>query len=168
MPKTIDHPPDLPIVAAASDDFLAIAALDRDSWTDSPDDPFVADGEHVWKIWCEQALVFVAKGDGGTVVGAALAFPVLDGSFCLHKIMIAPDHRGRGLGSRLMNAILDALDGLKKACFLTVDPKNSAAIRLYQKRGFVIARTLRDYYGAAKDRHIMTRDPGSAGALPPR
>lgn len=154
-----DPHPMLRIEAARPDDFLAVAALDRTAWSQNRGCEFVPDGEHTWKIWCAHALVFVAKDEGNTMAGAILAFPCVDGVFCLHKIMLAEAFRGRGEGLRLMHAMLDALDECSRSCFLTVDPSNHAAIRLYQKLGFAIVETVKGYYRDTEDRHVMVRPP---------
>ena len=61
----------------------------------------------------------------------------------VQNLGITPEHRGRGLGSALL---LQALAGFRAAglrrAFLEVTAQNVGAIRLYQRLGFVRARTV--------------------------
>jgi len=52
-------------------------------------------------------------------------------------LAVAPEHRGRGLGTFLLRAWLEALEarGIRSA-FLTVSVRNLSAIRLYEGAGF--------------------------------
>ena len=137
-------------------DFLAVAALDRQAWSENREATFIPDGEHAWRLWTEHAIVSVYEPDD-VVLGAALAFPTLSGTFCLHKIFVDRSCRGEGVGTKLMNETLFQIDRLGVACFLTVDPSNEAAIRLYESFGFVDRDFVKGYYRAAEDRFVLTR-----------
>ncbi len=146
-----------PIERAQPRDFLAIAALDRVAWQASPDSEFIPDGEHVWRIWCEHAFTFIARGADGGVLGAVVAFPCVDGGYCLHKAMVAEAARGQGLGGRLFEALFAALDAKGAACFLTVFPGNANAIKLYRNWGFSQEVFAAGYYRENEDRLVLTR-----------
>jgi len=137
-------------------DFLPIAALDRESWRENRNGEFIPDGEHVWRIWVDHALVYCAV-DGGRIVGAVLAFPCLGGIFNMHKAFVADTHRGRGVGSQLFKAILEEIDRLGVDVFLTVDPVNAAALRLYESWGFERSERVQGYYRENEDRYVMVR-----------
>ena len=137
-------------------DFLSVAALDRQAWSDNREATFIPDGEHVWRLWTEHAIVYVYEPDDA-ILGAALAFPTQTGPFCLHKIFVDRTCRGEGVGTCLMEAVLVEIDRLRVACFLTVDPENTAAIRLYESFGFVDREFVKGYYRAAEDRYVLTR-----------
>lgn len=141
---------------AAEKDFLPIAALDRVAWKDNRHSEFVPDGEHVWRIWVEHALVFCAE-EGGLIVGAVLAFPCMDGSYCLHKVFMAHEAQGKGVGSRLFEVVLAEIDQLNADIFLTVDPENERAIRLYERWGFSERRFVAGFYREHEDRLVLTR-----------
>ena len=141
---------------ATHEDFLAIAALDREAWQENRNSEFIPDGEHVWRIWVEHAVVFCAVDDG-QVVGAVLAFPCVDGRYNLHKVFVGHAHRGRGIGSKLFEVLLTHLDRLGVDVFLTADPVNEAAIRLYEGWGFTERQSVPGYYRENEDRLVLTR-----------
>ncbi|MBU1247486.1 MAG: GNAT family N-acetyltransferase [Proteobacteria bacterium] len=137
-------------------DFLEIAALDRGAWRQNADATFVPDGEHVWRLWVEHALTFVAC-QGSELVGAVLAFPCLAGSWCLHKVMVQEVFRGRGIGSGLFRVLLAELDDRGAEVFLTVDPANQRARRLYEGFGFAESVFVSGFYRPEEDRLVLSR-----------
>lgn len=142
-------------------DFLGIAALDRISWEGSGSQ-FIPDGEHAWRVWCEYATVLVIRSDRqlsetGDIAAALVMFPTERREQFLHKIMVHPECRGRGLGTKLMHA------GLQRATvpvLLTVNPENQAAIRVYEKSGYRIRERVDGYYRSHEHRYIMEH-PGN-------
>ncbi|MFW6145839.1 MAG: GNAT family N-acetyltransferase [Planctomycetota bacterium] len=144
------------IRTATPDDFLAIAALDRRAWRANRRGEFIPDGEHVWRCWCEYAVALVAT-DGAAVVGAGVAFPCTDGRYAVHKIFVDPARRGRGIGGRLLGALVERLDERRVAAFLTVDPVNTAALALYERHGFTEREFIKGYYRPEEDRFVLTR-----------
>lgn len=149
---------DFCIRRAVPRDFLAIAALDRTAWRRNTNAEFVPDGEHAWRIWCEYALVFVAGDADGHTVGAILAFPTVQNIHCLHKVMVDERLRGKGVGARLFDTLLAELDAICGDCFLTVDPNNGNAIRLYQRYGFIQRELVEGFYRDGEDRLVMVRN----------
>lgn len=151
---------DVQITPAGPKDFLPIAALDREAWRENRQGEYIPDGEHVWRVWCEHALVFQAR-IGGELAGAVLAFPTCtNGLYCLHKAMVDGRFRGRGVGSKLFAVLLGQFDRLGVDAFLTVDPVNDRAIALYEKWGFAEKRLVEGYYRPEEDRYVMTRRAG--------
>lgn len=147
------------IRAANTEDFLAIASLDRVAWRDSVHGEFIPDGEHVWRIWCEHAFTYVAVDESGGVRGAAVAFPCRGTAHCLHKVIVDASSRGRGIGSGLFRAMLTELDRAQRSCFLTVDPANAAAIALYRKYGFGADKRVDGFYRPEENRLVLIREP---------
>jgi len=146
------------IERAKVSDFLEIAALDRVAWQGNRRSEFIPDGEHVWRIWCEHAFVFVARDTA--VRGAILAFMCNSGLCCLHKIFVAADARGHGIATTLFERLLAETDARGLTCFLTVDPTNSSARALYSKMGFTRFEYVKGYYRPEEDRIVMVRKPG--------
>ena len=137
-------------------DFLAIAHLDRIAWRNYPQSEFIPDGEHVWRLWVEHAFVYCARA-ADEVVGAVLVFPTLSGPYCLHKAFVAEEHRGKGIGTKLIDAVLSELDEVGGDCFLTVNPSNNAALRLYESWGFTEREFVAGFYRDNEDRFVLTR-----------
>jgi len=65
-------------------------------------------------------------------------------------------YRGRGMGSAFLKLVLDLVkeEGFRRVN-LTVGTKNEAAIHVYRKHGFEIARERHNLYGLGMDRYIM-------------
>lgn len=148
MSRRIDH--------ARPADFLNIAALDRIAWLHTGE-PHIADGEHVWRVWCQYATVLIARHSGllpdsGDVAGALVMFPTNAGEWFLHKIMVHPDCRGAGLGTLLLQR---GLAGADAPVLLTVDPRNEAAVHLYEKFGFTVREHVVGFYRPHEDRYVM-------------
>lgn len=148
------------IEPAHNADFLAIAALDRVAWLHTGE-KFIADGEHVWRVWCEYATVLVGRTavvleESAEIGGALLMFPTRQGETFLHKIMVHPALRGRGIGSDLMRA---ALAQAPSTVLLTVDPANAAAVQLYRNFGFQVRELVKGYYRSHEDRYVMAYEP---------
>ena len=153
----------LQIDVARGRDFLDVASLDRRAWLDNRNSEFIPDGEHAWRLWVDGAHVFLAR-ERGVIVGVILAFPMLEGALCVHKVMVEKAHRGRGIGSRLFERLLAEVDRRSgAACFLTVDPANDAALRLYEKWGFTERKFVVGYYREHEDRYVLTRPARSSG-----
>jgi len=142
-------------------DFLGIAALDRVVWTGAHDQ-FIPDGEHVWRVWCEYALVMVAEsatlpaGPWSPIAGAALTFPTVGGELFLHKIFVHPACAGLGIGTALLQAMLAEADA---PVLLTVNPANARAQALYRKLGFTVRAEVQGYYRPEEDRLVMVWKP---------
>lgn len=141
---------------ALRSDYLAIAALDREVWLPYPNGAHLPDGEHTWRHWVADAVVY-ALCEGENIVGAALAFPRIDGGFWLHKIFTAEAARGKGGGRLLMQAVLAEIDQKKADCYLTVNPANERAVRLYRSLGFEAKVVTDAYYRSDEPRFEMRR-----------
>jgi ribosomal protein S18 acetylase RimI-like enzyme len=137
-------------------DFLYIAKLDREAWKQNRNPEFIPDGEHVWRVWVEHALVFCAK-QNEKIIGGAVAFPCSPSKYFLHKIFVDLKFRKKGIATKLLELILEEIDKIEADCFLTVDPINEHAIKLYEKYGFLDKKFTKGYYRDNEDRYILTR-----------
>lgn len=75
-------------------------------------------------------------------------------------IAVDQARRGQGWGTHLLTEVhrLLAADGLE-SLELTVDPGNTAAVRVYQhKLGYRSVEVRRDEYGAGEDRLVLVAD----------
>jgi [ribosomal protein S18]-alanine N-acetyltransferase len=76
----------------------------------------------------------------------------------VHTIGVDPAQQGRGIGRRLLTALLDVAGDA--TVFLEVRTDNAAAIALYESFGFVIVGLRKRYYRiSGADAYTMRRDP---------
>jgi ribosomal-protein-alanine N-acetyltransferase len=81
----------------------------------------------------------------------------------LMDIAVAPERRRQGIGSELVQAMLDRLPGPAEQVTLEVRPSNEAAIAMYERFGFKSAGVRPRYYQDNKeDALIMWRVPQGA------
>lgn len=113
----------------------------------APDARAVArSGHRDWIDDDDRRTLLAVDGDAlvGFVAGkVAPAPPVFDRGPDLHvtDLYVRPEHRRRGLGARLMDAIVDW--GRAQGCestSLSVEAGNDPAVRLYRDLGYEVAR----------------------------
>ncbi len=80
----------------------------------------------------------------------------------INMITVHPEWRGQGMGQALMQALIDLADNWLQLnrLSLMVWTTNEGAIHLYEKCGFVIEGTMRNYvfnHGAYADAYLMGR-----------
>jgi predicted GNAT family acetyltransferase len=80
------------------------------------------------------------RQDGKLIAMAGERFH-LDGWTEISAVCTSPEHRGRGLASRLMAALALEIEGRSERVFLHALTSNTGAIRLYQELGFRIRQT---------------------------
>lgn len=140
------------VVAAQSPDLPGLCALEQafpvaERWS-----------EALWRDELDRAPhaghVVVAHDDG-VVVGAAAFQCVIDVAD-LHRIVVAGDHRRRGLATLLL------FDGARWArargaerMLLEVRHDNAAAIRFYDRHGFRRVAERTDYYAPGAHAVVM-------------
>lgn len=75
------------------------------------------------------------------------------------NVCVASKHRGKGVARQMLEELLDRAAKLKvSAITLEVRVSNEPAIRLYEKLGFEVAGTRKDFYALPKeDAKIMWR-----------
>lgn len=101
---------------------------------------------------------FLVVSLDGSIVGYSAS--VLRG-FEGHIISIAvhPNYRGIGIGEKLLRENIKKLRDLgAKRIVLEVKVDNIQALRLYQKLGFRIVKTLKNYYWDGSDAYRMILD----------
>jgi RimJ/RimL family protein N-acetyltransferase len=133
-------------VDAALTMFAAVAAEGR--WLGTEADFDVAARREAWLAGLDrpEQRSFVAVTPPGDVVGNASATLAPYGVADIGMAVAAP-WRGRGLGGRLLDAVISAAAdvGAHKVA-LQVWPHNDAAIALYRSRGFQVEGRLRRHY----------------------
>lgn len=94
---------------------------------------------------------------GTTLCGFALAYPEPPEVVHLVTLDVHPDWRRRGVGRRLLDAILDgAAAAGAEVAVLQVDVRNSGAIAFYRTFGFRRSGRLSSYYGRGLDAFEMS------------
>jgi len=138
-------------------DFLKISELDRKAWGHNKDAQFVPDGEHVWRLWVEYAIVYCAF-DNEHIIGVILAFPSTDPfQYLLHKIFIDYNYRNKGIGQMLFSILCDKLDELNAECSLTTSSGNNRMLEICSKFSFSEKIFVKSYYRETEDRYFLTR-----------
>lgn len=89
---------------------------------------------------------------------ADLAATWLAEPFQFTEIAVDPDFQGRGLGSRLHDALLEGLP--QRRAVLSTLQADTAAHRLYVKRGWVLLRDNFFFPGVPRRYQIMGRELG--------
>lgn len=124
--------------------------------------------DHPWtKVEFEETLhqefqksygVFAQK-DGGEILASFAVWQIIPPEAELHIIATSPEFRSRGFAKFLMENNLRLLeDGSCEKFFLEVRKSNEVAIALYEKLGFQITGTRKEYYNRpVEDALIMER-----------
>ena len=86
------------------------------------------------------AITWGSARDGALVAMAGERFH-LDGWTEISAVCTKPDHRGRGLASQLIGALIARIHLRSQRVFLHVLATNTGAIRLYEELGFRIRQT---------------------------
>ncbi|MEZ2405463.1 GNAT family N-acetyltransferase [Bosea sp. RCC_152_1] len=94
-----------------------------------------------WAMLLALSHGFVAL-QGDAVVGTAMLTPFGDDDATVNTVIVAADMRGRGLGRKLMDAVLQACGA--RECRLTA---TADGLPLYEKLGFNAAHEIRQHQG---------------------
>ena len=85
--------------------------------------------------------------EDGCIIGAAVTCPEAD-KMLLWSINIAPSYRGMGVGSKLLQTVIDFYHDT--ILYLYVEPRNPAR-KLYYRHGFRASQLLKDHFGKGFD-----------------
>jgi len=113
-------------------------------------------------FWSELGQIatrhYLVATDGAQLVGYAGFCDYPDEGF-VQTMAVAPAYQGRGLGDRLLTALLDEARCCgKRTVVLEVRADNEVAQRLYARHGFVRTAVRRGYYApGGTDAWVMTR-----------
>lgn len=99
-----------------------------------------------------KAIVLVAEENKSIVGFVSLSFPYWDRIAMTHHLVISPDYRGSGFGTKLIKAAIESAkrSGMKKLTLRTA-LWNSRATDLYKRCGFVPRAVFADYFGDRND-----------------
>jgi len=126
-----------------------IAAIERACFSD----PW---SENLFReiLWNDAAVMVVAEGEDGTVMGYAELQVVLDEG-TIDNVAVAPACRRQGVADALLSAFVRF--GRSQLAFLTLEVRESnvPAIALYRKHGFRAVGRRRNYYNDPKEDAIL-------------
>lgn len=142
-------------------DVASVAELEVESFTD-PWTPAMFFDE-----LAQPGRAYVVVEDGGRMVAYG-GVMLVDRDAHVMTIATRPEHRRRGLATRVLLALFDAaLELGAKHLTLEVRASNDAARRMYERFGFVAEGRRRRYYQDGEDAVVMwardADDPGERG-----
>lgn len=106
------------------------------------------------ELWNDSAVIIVAEGEDGTVLGYAGLQTVLDEGY-INNVAVDEQYRRQGIADELIAAFVRF--GRAKLAFLTLEVRasNVPAIALYVKHGFVEAGRRKNYYDDPKEDAVL-------------
>jgi ribosomal protein S18 acetylase RimI-like enzyme len=99
--------------------------------------------------WVLRGGCFVERCKAGQIAGCVVIFPLRRSITWVELLAVHPDHRRRGVASRL-------LDGLRPVC-LIVRQNNASALAFYRRAGFKVVDVWRGYYEGGEGAVVMWR-----------
>lgn len=127
-------------------DVSAVARLERDTFSS----PWRADA-FLSVMSGKETEIWVAEVEGEGVVGYAVMWCVLDHGE-LANLAVHPGHRNRGLGSLLLDRVIDrASTRGARNLYLEVRASNHRAAELYERKGFHEIGWRRNYYDRPRE-----------------
>ena len=115
------------------------------------------------------SAVFLVAEHAGRIVGEGICLVrkhKRSVSGRIYSLAVSSDYRGRKLGQRLLQSMVDGLAarGVKRI-YLEVEESNTGAIGLYERFGFTTVEHLPDYYGEGKPGlHMLYEVPAAVTA----
>lgn len=115
--------------------------------------------ELIFSFLCLHSDMFYVALVGKEIVGYVVGAERRDKCGHVLSIAVKPAWRRRGLGSKLMDALLTTFRerGLRKA-LLEVEVSNREAIAFYESLCFKKVALLREYYPWGEDAYLMSKE----------
>ena len=119
-------------------------------------------GADMWMImsFIRYGKLYVLLDDNDKLISVAQYQGVLGkNEVFLYGFSTSLKERGKGYGKILLEESQNRLKkiGIEKV-YLTVDPKNSKAVKLYEKAGYTVEELQKDEYGKGIDRYLMIKN----------
>jgi ribosomal-protein-alanine N-acetyltransferase len=145
-------PGEIGILSAHRADLAAIMALER---TGFPEPERWSERSWLGELVADNRRVLLARAHQPVGV---VTLNVVGELAELLRLVVAPAHRRRGIGTQLVNAGLEAVrQAGARAAMLEVGYTNEPAIALYQRVGFEQLRVRESYYGPGRHALILKR-----------
>ncbi len=106
------------------------------------------------QMLAENCVFLAALDEEEKVLGYVGLLTVLDEGY-ISNIAVAPEHRRSGVADALICALIALVRDRLSFLTLEVRESNLAAIRLYEKHGFLPAGRRRDYYDKPKEAALL-------------
>lgn len=106
-------------------------------------------------VFREDEHKYLVARDEDKVVGYIGIEKILDEEHIIN-MAVHPDYRGKGIGKRLMQHVLND----EEVFFLEVRVSNDSAKKIYEKYGFKVISVRKGYYADGEDACVMRRIPG--------
>jgi ribosomal-protein-alanine N-acetyltransferase len=143
-------------------DLDGILEVEEESFTN----PWTRD-MYVWELQNRSVChIFIVRTPDCPVAGFCACWLVFD-EVHINNVAMRPAYRGQGLGTALLRHVLaeGRRLGARRAT-LEVRASNIGARRLYERLGFYVAGTRRNYYtNPVEDALILWRDDGARSSL---
>jgi len=130
-----------------------------------------ADGHEYWEntlrimhmTWEEYARIFRTLGKVRAIFqdGNLAGFYWIeerDDTLHLHGLILRPEFQGQGIGSVVLTMLADEYKGRMEQIELGVYQGNKGAIRLYERMGFCLTRTLDDLHFNIMQKKLAVRE----------
>lgn len=115
--------------------------------------------EQFWSELAQPTRTYLVAEAESAVIGYAGLF-ALGAQSDVQTIAVDPRWQGTGLGSRLLQSLIDmAHEKGARELLLEVRSDNASAIHMYQRFGFERISIRRNYYAPGVDAHVMRLKP---------
>lgn len=106
-----------------------------------------------------QNSTYLGMFDNGYLV-AYIGFWNMVDYFDIANVAVRKEYQRRGIASELLLEVFElAKEAMVNNIFLEVSVKNESAIKLYEKHGYKIIRTIKNYYTVLKeDAYLMQKE----------
>jgi ribosomal-protein-alanine N-acetyltransferase len=136
-------------------DLEGVLAVESASFTN----PWTRD-MYAWELQNRSVCHIYVVRTGDHRVAGFCAFWLVFDEIHINNVAILPELRGRGIGTALMHRVMEEAHRLgAKRATLEVRASNEGARKLYERLGFYVAATRRNYYShPVEDALILWRD----------
>jgi ribosomal-protein-alanine N-acetyltransferase len=137
------------------DDLTGVLEVEQESFTN----PWTRE-MYAWELQNRSVChIFVVRTDDCAVAGFCAFWLVFD-EIHINNLAVRPAYRGQGIGTALMDRVLAEARHLgARRATLEVRASNLPARRMYERLGFYVAGTRRNYYShPVEDALILWRD----------
>lgn len=133
---------------AAADVSAGLALSEEAGWNQTAED---------WSMMIRLGRPFAVPGDGGRLVATALAIPYPPDFGWISMVLVHGPYRRRGLGSRLLERAIAALEERGLVPFLDATPVGRP---VYERMGFRRIEPLTRWRGGGNGRTLPALEPG--------